>query len=187
MTLEEEGTMSFDCCRPTHKFEDGAYNASQVRLYGILSKIEELEKRLVLLKLQQPRKDARQAFGGLVIKVKKGLAVVFTLSDPGAQMSVGVIFGYAYEGHCYELPKPKVMVLPVNPEMIPKDDCGFDEKAAEDYMVWVVDKLDECIEIEVSSGFVEQLVLEANLPGKRSPTTYRAAQALAHRGGRLTD
>jgi hypothetical protein len=55
------------------------------------------------------------------------------------------------------------------------------------YRVWVVDKLNQCVEIEVNQGFVEQLVLEANLPGKRSPNAYRAAMALAHRGGRLNE
>jgi hypothetical protein len=138
--------MNSDCCRPTHTFEDGAYNASQVRLYGILSKVEELDKRLVQLKVERPRAKAEPeppAFSGLVIKVKKGLCAVFTLSNPGEKMSVGAIFGYAYEGHCYELPKPKVMVLPTNAVEIPKDDCGFDKKGTEHYMVWIVDKLDE--------------------------------------------
>lgn len=99
----------------------------------------------------------------------------------------GVIYGYAYEGHCYDLPKPKIMLIPAAPRGIPEDDCGFKEKEPEGYRLWIVDKLDECVEIEVSQGFVEQLVLEANMPGRRSPSTYRATMALSHRSGRLTE
>lgn len=39
----------------------------------------------------------------------------------------------------------------------------------------------------ISEGDIEKLVLEANQPGKRSPTTYRAAMQVAHRSGRLTE
>ena len=98
-------------------------------------------------------------------------------------VSTGIMFGYAYEGHTYDFPKPKLMLLPVHPlSRIPKDDSGFDLKAPEGYSVWIVDKLEECVQIEMDQGFIEQLVLEANMPGKRSPTAYRAAMALAQRG-----
>ena len=54
-------------------------------------------------------------------------------------------------------------------------------------MQWLVDKLDQCVEVEVSQGFIDELVLEANMPGKRSPTAYKAIMMLSHRGGKLTD
>jgi hypothetical protein len=99
-------------------------------------------------------------------------------------VSTGVIFGYAYEGHTYDFVKPKLMFLPTHPLVsIPKDDSGFDLKQSEGYKVWIVDKLDRCIEIDINQGFIDELVLEANLPGKRSPTMYGAKMALAHRGG----
>lgn len=103
------------------------------------------------------------------------------------ELSSGIIFGYAYEGHCYDLPKPKIMLIPAFPEEIPDDDSGYYAKRNKDYRVWIVDKLDECIEIDVNQGFVEQVVLEANLPGKRSPSMYAAKMTMAHRGGRLTE
>ncbi|MGL4967008.1 MAG: hypothetical protein ACRC67_37655 [Inquilinus sp.] len=102
-------------------------------------------------------------------------------------MTCGIIVGYAYEGHCYDLPKPKVMIIPDHPRIIPVDDCGYKEKEAELYRMWIVDKLDDCVEFEINQGFVEQLVLEANLPGKRSPTAYVGRYMLGHRSGRLTD
>jgi hypothetical protein len=108
--------------------------------------------------------------------------------EQGKMVSCGVMFGYAYEGHTYDFPKPKVMLVPVHPlTKIPKDDSGYDLKEPEGYAVWIVDKLDECVEVEIDQGFVDQLVLEANLPGRRSPTQYKAMMTLAHRGGRLTD
>ncbi len=55
------------------------------------------------------------------------------------------------------------------------------------YKVWIIDKLDECVEIDVNRGFAEQLVLEANMPGRRSPSTYRATMAVSHRNGRLME
>ena len=58
---------------------------------------------------------------------------------------------------------------------------------ARDIMLWIVDKLDECVEFEVNQGFVEQIVLEANLPGKRSPTMYACRMMMGHRSGKLTE
>jgi hypothetical protein len=108
-------------------------------------------------------------------------------------LSSGIMFGYAYEGHTYDFPKPKVMLVPALPlsdpadPRRPADDSGYDAKYSEGYRVWLVDKLDHCVEIEVNQGFVEEIVLEANLPGKRSPTMYGAKMALAHRSGRLSE
>ncbi|MFZ5674842.1 MAG: hypothetical protein ACOZAM_17950 [Pseudomonadota bacterium] len=106
-----------------------------------------------------------------------------------SKLSAGVMFGYAYEGHTYDFAKPKLMLVPSQPlkGRIPKDDSGYADKYDEGYRVWLVDKLDQCIEVEVNQGFVDEIVLEANTPGKRSPTAYRAAMTLSHRGGRLSE
>jgi hypothetical protein len=120
-----------------------------------------------------------------------GIVYLGAVRQANYPLSAGIMFGYAFEGHTYDFPKPKIMLVPAYPLPIPLDDSGYDKKhdAANDlgYRVWVVDKLDQCVDIEVNQGFVEQLVLEANMPGKRSPSAYRAAMMLAHRGGRLTD
>lgn len=102
-------------------------------------------------------------------------------------ITAGVIFGYAYEGHAYDFPKPKVMLIPARPEEIPDDDSGYFQKRTKGYAVWIVDKLDHCVELEINQGFVEQIVLEANLPGKRSPTMYAGRQKMGHRSGQLGD
>ncbi len=102
-------------------------------------------------------------------------------------LTAGIIFGYAYEGHTYDLPKPKIMLIPAVPQDIPCDDSGYNRKSSSGYRVWLVDKLDQCVEIDINQGFVEQLVLEANLPGKRSPNMYVGRMMMSHRSGRLTE
>jgi hypothetical protein len=124
-----------------------------------------------------------KSFGTIVVSTSIGLDQVVD----GKPLSAGIIVGYSYEGHCYDLPKPKIMLIRALPSQIPVDDCGYDAKAADNYKVWIVDKLDQCVEFEMNQGFVEQLVLEANLPGKRSPTMYAGRMMLAHRSGRLTE
>lgn len=118
---------------------------------------------------------------------KAFLGTTVEILPPQSLITPGIIYGYAYEGHCYDLPKPKIMLIPSGPRRIPPDDCGYNSKQPAGYRLWIVDKLDQCVEIEVNQGFVEQLVLEANLPGRRSPSTYRATMALSHRSGRLTE
>ena len=39
----------------------------------------------------------------------------------------------------------------------------------------------------MNQGFVEQIVLEANLPGKRAPSMYAAKMMMGHRSGRLSE
>lgn len=232
--------MSTEFHRPTYEFHNNAYNATEVRLYGIPSiggsssvnlggKEYDVEINLVRrdgrehessskarrsVKLSEENDSnvsssasrSAESIPAIELKIRSMLVLdsrdfspqlIFLSSgviglkgsafpDDLPDLSSGVIFGYAFEGHCYDLPKPKLMLIPTVPRpSIPADDCGYDVK--ENYAVWVVDKLDKCVEFEVSQGFIEQLVLEANLPGRRSPSTYRATQSLAHRNGRLTD
>lgn len=113
------------------------------------------------------------------------------------ELSSGIMFGYAYEGHTYDFPKPKIMLVPslplvdpdypAQPWRRPADDSGYDKKYGEGYRVWLVDKLDHCIEIDLNQGFIEQVVLDANMPGRRAPTAYKAVMALSHRSGRLSE
>jgi hypothetical protein len=228
--------MSDDFHRPTLTFPNGAYNATQVRLYGVgypwsigsagkpgeisvgqlnlsvapknagankigalikgsaraEANLDRLEEYLEE-KVRELTDDANIVYHVQVTTKSVGIVVVataFKIADHvlGAKfLSPGLIVGYSYEGHCYDLPKPKLMIIPTYPEYIPDDDCGYDRKRGEHYRVWILDKLAECAEIDVSQGFVEQLVLEANLPGKRSPTMYAGRMMLGHRSGRLTE
>lgn len=230
--------MSDDYHRPTYTTTPldvhGAFNATQVRLYGIPGlpkmkkdgKKDELEEVLTgvflnnlviftditkqlansklskemevfikqlkdMLRNQKVKSNSSYVFVKSVIKnymIMLGSIDILPSDGDQIKMSVGIIFGYAYEGHTYDLPKPKIMMIPADPEAkIPADDSGYDLKKSEGYAVWIVDKLDQCVEIDVNQGFVEQLVLEANLPGKRSPSMYAGKMMMGHRSGRLTD
>ncbi|RWA66986.1 hypothetical protein [Mesorhizobium sp.] len=219
--------MSDDYHRPTYTTTDvhGAFNATQVRLYGIpgLPKLKKENEGLAdvltvviedllliatsvssapiygdvgshikeLFSNQSTTPNSSYVFVQSIFKnymLMLGCIDIHPEEDSDTIMSSGIIFGYAYEGHTYDFPKPKIMMIPANPEVtIPYDDSDYKLKEKEGYAVWIVDKLDKCVEIEMNQGFVEQLVLEANLPGKRSPTMYAARQALGHRSGRLTE
>jgi hypothetical protein len=200
----------------------GAFNASQVRLYGIpgLSNKKKgkfadvmtyiYEKCLLIgtnvtddqtesKKLKRIRqfieKNAEPSDSSYVFinTILKHYMVMFGSVDIAPKeekqrMTSGIIFGYAYEGHSYDLPKPKIMMIPAAPEEIfPPDDSGYYPKAGAGYAVWIVDKLNQCVEIEVNQGFIEQVVLEANLPGKRAPTMYAGKMMMGHRSGRLSE
>lgn len=235
-----------ECYRPTLTFPGGAYNATQVRLYGIpgTSGLVYPKNPMALgegaaadvTANMSVGKDEDDIAANTAVKARLGrLAaegeysnseIIRNLADTdldialvnkvtvstrnfpniavsaittrgqlsknnGPILSCGIIVGYSFEGHCYDLPKPKIMLIPVDPTPMPPDDCGYDRKneggGGYRYMVWIVDKLDECIEFEINQGFVEQLVLEANLPGKRSPAVYASKGQMGHRGGRLND
>lgn len=182
--------MSDDCCRPTHTFEDGAYNATQVRLYGLeapplLGNNANPDLKSFFNGLKTDASTDLSGYQGLVMKLDEG-GSIFIVTD-GTSVSSGIIYAYAYEGHCYDLPKPKIMFLPVVATTLPPDDCKFDRKTPAGYKVWIVDKLSKCVEVEANRGTIDELVLEANLPGKRSPSTYRATAMVAHRSGRLME
>ena len=99
--------------------------------------------------------------------------------------SIGVIYGYAYEGHCYRLPKPQIMFLPEEARTIVQGDCGCDcgYEPKLGYAVWQIDKLDVVVALDIRADDVKTLVLDANLPGNRSPLAYAQTQALAPQRG----
>ena len=240
--------MSDDFHRPTLTFPGGAYNSTQVRLYGIepsggfvypKNSISVGKELRVTVHTKSENSSGNSSFEELVAELRKdrdisdseifgqilgffpplpgfpfpfpipkipiGYATqlsidvkgfgeivistaVYGKADPGTKpSSCGIMVGYSYEGHCYDLPKPKIMLVPTLPRPIPNDDCGYDLKRGDNYRLWIVDKLDECVEFEMNQGFVEQLVLEANLPGKRSPAMYASKAMMGHRSGKLND
>jgi len=101
--------------------------------------------------------------------------------------SIAIIYAYAYEGHTYRLPKPRIMVVASEGELFkpsPEDDkTGVTTGRL--YM-WRMSKHSHTVSIEIESGSLETLVLDGNQPGNRSVTSYHSHMQLAHRGGRLT-
>lgn len=101
------------------------------------------------------------------------------------QPTIAVIYAYSYEGHIYRLPKPRIMVVRAVGEPYPPQDQEAEAKTGKLYM-WRMSKHQHTVSIEVESGALETLVLDANQPGNRSVQSYHAHMQLAHRGGRLT-
>ena len=94
---------------------------------------------------------------------------------------IGVIYGYSYEGHCYDLPKPLIMFLPCPPHQLKSGDCECDcgYGPGLGYAVWQIDKLEDVIVIDIRIDDVKTLILDANLPGNRSPLAYSQTMRLA--------
>jgi len=161
---------------------DKPFNPSEVRLYG---RNEFCPKG----KDQQPAQaaEAKPIQDGTgepdADRIKLKVGNCYILIDAGKVniVSIGVIYGYAYEGHCYKLPKPRIMYLPVTATEIPGDDCGCDcgYSNALGYSVWSLDKLERVIALDVRSDDIKTLILDENLPGNRSPLAYAQTQSLA--------
>ena len=95
-------------------------------------------------------------------------------------IAIAAIYGYAFEGHCYRLDKPKLMVFEGDDEEA--KGCGF---SGSDYRMWRISRKQHVLEFGVSTDEAEELILEGNKPENRAPRTYNNDMQLAHRGGRL--
>lgn len=104
--------------------------------------------------------------------------------------TLALIYGYSFEGQCYQLERPKIMLVPDNGTLA--IGCGYHDfpqnaPRAQTYQMWYVEKFAPTVEVDVNVGRFEQLVLEANLPGRRNPNTYSSNMMLSHRSGRFSE
>lgn len=110
---------------------------------------------------------------------------------PMPNFQIIAAYGYAYEGHCYRFDRPRVLGFPGQDGELQDLGCGFDQRQGvanppNGYRMWRLKSRERIIELSASVDDVQTIVLDANLPGKRAPQTYRGDMQLAHRGGRLT-
>ncbi|WP_029065909.1 hypothetical protein [Labrenzia sp. DG1229] len=101
------------------------------------------------------------------------------MSTPNCE--IALIKAYIYEGKQYDLPKPKIMVVSGEGQELP----GNYVPNSRPLKFWRMNKLARTAEVSVEEGLLETLILEANLPGRRSPNSYAANMQMAHRSGRL--
>jgi hypothetical protein len=103
--------------------------------------------------------------------------------------SIVLGYAYAFEGHCYRLDTNRVFVIKGVRAEVPVG-CGFENEkitgAKGEYNMWRIRSSEELLEITLNYGDVKKLVLDANLPGRRSPSSYAITASLAHRDGRLS-
>jgi hypothetical protein len=104
------------------------------------------------------------------------------LTDPGAAFAR--IYGFSFEGHYYDLPKPVIMLVhgtgaPVSggsPAPIAEtDEAARDWEYSTGLYEWNYDKGTMSIRLDIESGTLEQILLEAALNG--SGGGYAGAQA----------
>lgn len=100
--------------------------------------------------------------------------------------TIALIYAYGYEGHMYRLTKPRIMIVEGEgrPYESARDSDPSESLTGKLYM-WRMSKHQQTISIEVESGEIEKLVLDANLPGNRSVSAYGAHMQMSHRGGKL--
>ena len=118
------------------------------------------------------------------------LDIVHNDADLGAEVQMGadevavaVVYGYAYEGQCYRLDRPKLMIFEYGGGPADADGCGFSDLG---YKMWFISAKQKMLELNTNVDLAEVLILEANLPGNRTPNTYGNSMKLAHRGGRIS-
>ncbi|WP_424926908.1 hypothetical protein [Amaricoccus tamworthensis] len=129
------------------------------------------------------------------IKVNSDLVTQLTLSctpktDGGAgEPNVAVVYAYAYEGHTYRLPKPRIVIVEGDGEAYinstASNAVGEADGTAKLYL-WRMSKHTKTVAIEIETGTVESLILDANTPGNQSTKSYASNMQLSHRGGRLS-
>src|SRR5262245_31740189 len=133
------------CCYPSVNSE--LYNPAEIRLYG---RVREIAPDELLASTASAKKQSQEKQPILIISVlgkdkkRYGVRLIEETSTKEREKdieSVGVIYGYAFEGHCYKLPKPTIMLLPGPAQPIEPGtpDCGY--SAEQGYSVWAIDKL----------------------------------------------
>ncbi len=92
------------------------------------------------------------------------------LSAPDAALAR--IYGFSFEGHQYDLPKPALFLVHGKGKPVPKSGEGADTatKTPDGLRVWEYDKADFSLRLDVTSGSLEQILLEANAPGGGQPS-----------------
>jgi len=96
------------------------------------------------------------------------------------EITMAVIYGYSFEGFCYRLDKPRVYIFEGQAKK-KANGCGF----GDDYSMWNIRSKNVLLEVSLDVDSAEALILDANLPGNRTPNTYGNDMQLAHRNGKL--
>jgi hypothetical protein len=138
---------------------------------------------LIIYGTKLNHKDPEADDGGFIYAgVGQELQVRLVKPTPLKNKKYSIIlgYGYAYEGHCYRFDRIRIFVTTEKQD--PAVGCGF----GDGYSMWRIRAAAELLELTTNVSDAQTLILDANLPGKKSPTTYNANMGLAHRGGRLT-
>jgi hypothetical protein len=111
------------------------------------------------------------------------------------QFYSALIYAYAFQGHCYHLPEPTILVVQgaltqavgFGFEQIHYPPKGGSAINRTPYFMWVVEKLDRTLQLEMTSDTFEEIVLKRGLTGTKQPLSYATRVTISHRGGKLTE
>lgn len=151
------------------------YQPTMVRLYGV---------RLDGISLG--------ALGALSTTINYQMTLAINPTSP-CSYELAAIYGYSYEGKCYSLPKPCLVVVDSSTRNAASG-CGYeggynvtDTASQITYSMWTADKLDRTLVLTLDQGFIEDVILQQNIAGPKAPAAYGTRVQLAHRGGKLND
>ena len=109
---------------------------------------------------------------------------------------IAIIYGYGYQGHCYNLQRPSLYLVDGRTEQTATG-CHFGDdyllqgagnfSSFVRYSMWVANKLDLTTQIELRNDTFDALLLQANLPTNKQPSAYNIAFTMGHRSGKLTE
>lgn len=102
--------------------------------------------------------------------------------------TMALIYGYMFEGHTYQMAKPRIMVVGSERSDYNAGSSGngVDPQPTGKLYVWRMNRGEKTVSIGIESGTVEALILEANTPGAGSRASYASHMQTAHRGGKLS-
>lgn len=174
--------MSDNCGDVPAPARSGIYFPDEIIIYGV--KLNRLH-------------DYSTFFAGTDYELR--VQLVDTAPMTSSQYSMALAYGYAFEGHCYRFDKTRAFIITDSADEDPVG-CGFDleprpaeavatgspANAAPIYRMWRIRAATQLLELATTYDTAQALVLDANLPGRRSPNTYSINLQMAHRGGRLT-
>ncbi|MBX4995173.1 hypothetical protein ABID08_003052 [Rhizobium binae] len=138
------------------------YVADEIILYGV-----DLNDRSGIAHLEVGMAGATE----LQIRLRPGTITGSTV----------LAYGYAFEGHCYRLDSTRIFIV-TGPIAEAAVGCGFDDLG---YQMWRITASEQILEISTAFGDARSLILDSQLPGKRSPSSYAITLRMAHRNGRL--
>jgi len=106
---------------------------------------------------------------------------------PGKKPYLARIYGFAYEGHYYDLARPLIFVVHGDGEKVEgtvektgMEKSGVATAAAEyakDLLLWRCDKSDISIRLEAESGTFEKILLEGELRSDKLKTSFSGVRA----------
>ena len=126
-------------------------------------------------------------FEGLLLNEANNAAVLDQISHPRNQLAENLtadereqyrprlanIYGFSYEGNYYKMSAPAIFLVhgPGHPVMPGQDPINLstlgvefkDQVFASGVLMWGYDKLDQMLRIDITSGWVEDVLLDAEL------------------------